>query len=125
MRCELRDHAAAEHHERAVASQLDLGQLGREEEHGGARRGQLTQDAIDLFLGADVDAACGVETEERHKTGGQPPRDRDLLLVASGQSHHAGPGSRVYLQPVGCRLHTLALGSCVDQPPALELVDHG
>jgi hypothetical protein len=47
--------------------------------------GELAQQGVDLALGADVDAARGVEAQHRREAGGQPAGERELLLVAAGQ----------------------------------------
>ena len=79
---ELGGHAAAVQADDAVADERDLGQLAREQQHGGAVAGKLPEERVDLALRADVDPARRIEAEERLEPVCEPARDRDLLLVA-------------------------------------------
>ena len=60
-----RDDAPAEDHDRPIADELDLLELGRVEQDRRAGLGEVAQQHVDLVLGADVDAAGGVEAEHR------------------------------------------------------------
>ena len=82
---ELGHDLATEDHDRPVADELDLLQLGRVEEDGRAGRRQVAQEDVDLALRADVDPARRVEAEHRPDAAGDPAGDRDLLLVAARQ----------------------------------------
>src|SRR5712692_32456 len=76
----LGDAAGAEHQD-AVGQLRQLQRVGRGEEDGGAAAGDLAQPAIDLSLGADVDAPCRVVEQQQLGFGGQPAGDQRLLLV--------------------------------------------
>src|SRR2546421_415542 len=76
-------HPAAEQPDDAVEGELDLRQLGREQQPRRATGGQLLDQAVDLALGSDVDASRGIETQQRLETADEPSRDADLLLVAA------------------------------------------
>ena len=69
----------------AVGQLRQLERVGRGEEDGGAGAGDLAQPAVDLGLGADVDAARRVVEQQQLGIGGQPAGDQRLLLVAAGQ----------------------------------------
>ena len=90
--------AAAEEREHAVADERELGELAREQEDRGAVLGEPAQERVDLALRADVDAARRVEAEQRAEAGGEPARDRDLLLVAAREPAHLALRARVDLQ---------------------------
>ena len=47
--------------------------------------GQLGDQAVDLGLGADVDAARGLVEQQDAALAQQPARQHDLLLVAAGE----------------------------------------
>ena len=49
------------------------------------RGGQVVDDAVDVLLGADVDAAGGVVEEEDVGIAQQPAGEQDLLLVAAAE----------------------------------------
>ena len=63
-----RRDAAAEQDNRAVAGELDFRKFRREQKDGSALAGDLSQQRIDLLLGADVDAARRIETEQRSES---------------------------------------------------------
>ena len=92
------DDAAAEDDDGAVADELHLLQLGCVEQDRRALRRELAQQPVDLALGADVDAARRIEAEDRPRAGGDPARDRHLLLVAAGEPLHLALRARVDLQ---------------------------
>ena len=69
----------------------DLGDLGRMEQHGAAGVGVCANEAVELVLGADVDAARRIEQQQDAAFGQQPFGDGDLLLVAAGERADAGP----------------------------------
>ena len=48
-------------------------------------RGELRDDAMDLDLGADVDAARRLVEDQHPRLRGQPLAEHDLLLVPAGQ----------------------------------------
>ena len=49
------------------------------------RAGQLAHQPVDLRLRADVDALRRLVEDDHRRLGRQPPRQRDLLLVAAGE----------------------------------------
>ena len=122
---QLGDHAAAEDDDRPVADKLDLLQLGRVDQDRRVGTGQVAQQAVDLALGPDVDAARGVEAQHRLDAAGYPARNRHLLLVAAGQPAHLGAGARVDLQRLDRVVDVLALLAQVDQPPVPNAGAHG
>ena len=71
--------------EDAVAEADQLRQFGRAEEHDAAVRRHLADQAVDLALGADVDAAGRIVEQEDLGPDLQPLADDDLLLVAAGE----------------------------------------
>ena len=79
------DEVAAEKHHDAVAGELDLRQLGREQQDRRAIGRQLLDQPVDLALSSDVDAARGIEAEQCLESTDEPAGDADLLLVAPGQ----------------------------------------
>ncbi len=77
------DDGAAVHDGDPVAHAEDLGQLGRDHQDRQALGGQLAHQSVDLGLGADVDALRRLVEDQQARARGQPPRQRDLLLVAA------------------------------------------
>ena len=61
------------------------------EQNRAARVGIGADQAIEFVLGADVDAAGGIEQQQDPAFGEQPFGDRDLLLVAAGEGADARP----------------------------------
>ena len=116
-RGDLRHDASAEDHDRPVAGELDLLELGRVEQHCGALPREVAQELVDLLLGADVDAARRVEAEHRPDAARDPPGDRHLLLVAAGQAADLGRRAGVDLERRDRRVDLLAFAADVDQPP--------
>ena len=94
----LSDDFAPEQDDRPVANQAYFRKLGREQQHGRPRVGHLSQQPIDLMLGADIDAAGRIEAKQGLKAGGNPSRDHHLLLVAAAQPPQFGPRAGVDLQ---------------------------
>src|SRR5918999_513706 len=103
-------------------SQTAIVQLGTEEQDGGAVVREVAQERVDLALRPHVDAAGRVVAEERGKAGGEPARDRDLLLVAAGEAPNLACRTHVDLQRVDGAPHAAALLPHVDRPPAQRTV---
>ena len=93
---ELGGHAPAVETDDAVADERDLGQLAREQEHGGAVGREPAQQRVDLAFRADVDAAGRVEAEQRLEAVREPAGDRHLLLVAAREPAHLALRARVH-----------------------------
>ena len=79
--------------------------------------GEVAEQAVDLLLGAHVDAAGRVEAEEGAGVGGDPAGDGHLLLVAAGEALHLGLGAGVDLQAVDGGADGGALAAAVDRAP--------
>jgi hypothetical protein len=79
----LGDHAPAEQHDCAVASERNFWKLGSEQQHCRSRSRYFSDQRVDLALRTNVDAASGIKTKQDIKTAGEPARDNDLLLVAA------------------------------------------
>ena len=79
------DEAAGAEDVQAVGEVVNLGQVGRDQENAGARVQELGEDAVDLGLGADVDADGGLVEDEQVGAVAEPFADDDLLLVAARQ----------------------------------------
>ena len=75
--------------EHAIAHTDELGQFGRDDDESDAFAGELTQDAVDLGFGADVDATRRLIQEDHLRLDRQQLREGDLLLVTSRQRRHA------------------------------------
>src|SRR5690348_3377264 len=73
-------------HEDALREREHLRQLARDEEDRRALTRELANERVNLCLGADVDAACGLVEDENPRAGGEPSREHDLLLVAARES---------------------------------------
>ena len=89
-------------------------------QHGGPGLRQVAQQDVDLLLRADVDPARRVEAQHRPDAPGDPPCDRDLLLVPAGEPADLACGARVDLQPPDCVVDHPTLAAEVDQPPVPE-----
>ena len=63
----------------------DLLELGRDQHDRQPRLGQLADQALDLGLGADVDAAGRIVEQQHPWLEAQDAGEQDLLLVAAGQ----------------------------------------
>ena len=72
----------------ARAQPGQLRELGRDHHDAEPRGGQLADHAVDLGLGADVDAARRLVEQQHPAAAQQPAREHDLLLVAAGQLAH-------------------------------------
>ena len=73
----------------AVGEAQQLGQFGGDDDDALALVGQLLDDAVDLVLGADVDAAGGFVQDQQVRVGEHPLGQDHLLLVAAGELGHA------------------------------------
>ncbi len=80
-----RAQLAAAHDGDAVAHAEELGQVARHEQHRLAGERQAIDEAVDLRLAADVDAARGLVEEEDVDVVVEQAGERDLLLVAAGE----------------------------------------
>ncbi len=85
---------ALAHHDHAVGHAHHLGELGRDDQHGGAALREVVDDAVDLGFRADVDAAGRLVEDQHHRARLQQARQQALLLVAARQRAHRdlGPG---------------------------------
>jgi hypothetical protein len=117
---DLRDDAATEDDDGAVADELDLLQLGRVEQHGGAGLREVPKEHVDLLLRADVDAAGRIEAEHGVHAARDPAGDRHLLLVPAREAAHLAAGARIDLQPRDGGVDRRALSAEVDRPPARQ-----
>jgi hypothetical protein len=88
---------APEQDNRTVANQAYFWELGCEQEHGRARIGKLSQEPINLMLGADINAACRIKAKQGLKAGGNPSRNDHLLLIAAAQPSQLGARAGVNL----------------------------
>ena len=88
---------APEQDDRTVANQAYFRELGCEQEHGRTRIGKLSQEPIDLMLGADIDAARRIKAKQGLKAGGDPSRNDHLLLIAAAQPSQFGARAGVNL----------------------------
>ena len=113
----LGDDLAAEQNDGAVADQADLRKLGGEQQHGRPGVGHLAQQAIDLMLRSDIDAARWIEAKQRLEPTGDPSRNRNFLLVAATQSAQFGSRTGVDLQPLDRGGDALALAMEPNQTP--------
>src|SRR6266516_2572707 len=77
-------HAAARHDDNAMAYIHELRELRRDHDHGRTLFGETMDQAIDLGLGADVDAASGLVEDQNVGVRQHPFTDDDLLLIAAG-----------------------------------------
>src|SRR6266545_659913 len=78
------DHALGECVD-PVAQAEELGQLGTDDEHALPLLGEVLDDAVDLELGSDIDAAGGLVQDQQPRLGVHPFAEHDLLLVAARQ----------------------------------------
>ena len=83
---ELGDEPPLAHDEHAVAHAEHFRQFARDHQDGDARAGELAHQAVDLGLGADVDAARRLVEDEELRIVGEPLAEHDLLLVAAGEA---------------------------------------
>ena len=73
------------HHHDAVGDADDLRQFGADDQHRRAVLREFVDDAVDLRLGADIDAARRFVQDQHLRLGLQQARQQHLLLVAAGQ----------------------------------------
>src|ERR1700710_225473 len=67
----------------AIAEADDFGQLRADDDDRQALARELTDDAIDLHLGADIDAARRFVEDQRGARRIHPSAEQDLLLIAA------------------------------------------
>ena len=121
---DLADDAPGAHDHDAVAEADQLGHLRGDDDHRAPLRGERDDEAINLLLGADVDAARRLVDDddlgiEQHHLG-----EQQLLLVAA--RHLAGQHIVVADANVEARdrvVERLRFLGAVDQRPATEIVE--
>jgi hypothetical protein len=86
------------HHEDAVAKPDQLRQFGRDDDDADTLLGQVAQDAVDLGLGADVDAPRRLVEEDHLRIDREQLGERHLLLIAARQARHAAAPIWPYLR---------------------------
>src|SRR5436190_16946649 len=69
----------------AIAHAENLRHLRRDHHDGDPLAGELAYEAMDLRLGADVDAARRLVEDEDLRLSEQPAGDQHLLLIAAGE----------------------------------------
>ena len=79
------DQPALAEHQHPIGHAQHLGELRRDHQHGHALGHQLVEEAVDLGLGPDVDAAGRLVDDQHRRLAGQPLAEHDLLLVATRQ----------------------------------------
>lgn len=79
-----RDRAAAQDDD-AVGALDEFLDVGGDEQDGEALAGKVVDEALDLGLGTDVDAAGGFVEQQDLGLKAEPAGQQDLLLVASGE----------------------------------------
>src|SRR5262249_31118335 len=77
--------AAVAHHVDAVADSEQLRHLRRDDDDTLSVRGELSDDRVDLVLGANVDAARRLIKYQDFRRCEEPFAQHDLLLVAAGE----------------------------------------
>ena len=82
-RRQLADDPALAHHGDPVGEAEQLGHLGGDHQDGDAGGGELLDQAVDLELGADVDAAGRLVQDQDARLAGEPAGEHHLLLVAA------------------------------------------
>src|SRR5262245_26655166 len=89
-RCRTRLTEMSPRHDRnAIAQREKFGKVGTDNENGFARPPyQLVEQFVDLRLASDIDPACGLVEHQHIDVVVQQARERDLLLVATGESRH-------------------------------------
>ena len=91
---ELAAHAAAAHHEDAIAHAQHLRQIRRNHDDAGAVLDQLVHEQVDVLPRGHVDAARRLVEDQDVGVRRQPLRQHDLLLIAAAQVEHELIGSR-------------------------------
>ena len=121
---DLADDAPVAHDDDAVADADQLRHLGRNDDDRPALRGERDDEAIDLLLGADVDAARRFVDDDELRIELQHLGDQQLLLVAA--RHLAGQDALVAdadVEAANRLVERLPFLGAVDQRPALELLE--
>ena len=115
----MRHLAALAHDEDAVAHGQHLGQVGGDEDHGHARRGEVVDELVDLGLGADVDAARRfVEDEDRGSLFSHLPIITFCWLPPERLATGVSTDGVRMLQAVAETLGGRALGLAIEQAEA-------
>ena len=83
--CQLVDMGAVAQHDHPVRIGHDLVELGGNHQQRQAVVAQFADQADDLGMGADVDAAGRLVQHQEARRGGEPAGEQHLLLVAAGQ----------------------------------------
>src|SRR5579885_2363307 len=111
-------------HKNAVGAAQQLGQLGADQDHPLALSCQLVDDAVDVFLGADVDAARRIVEKQHVGTQQEPPRQQRFLLIAAaeGGDGQAG-GAALQIEPRPQRRHLPALLGVADEAEAAHAAE--
>jgi len=76
---------ATAHDGDAIAGAEEFGKITRDHEYGFPGYGELVDEAVDVLLGTDVDAARGFVEEEDVGVVAKEAGEGDLLLVAAGE----------------------------------------
>ena len=106
---ELAADAALMHDQDAIADADHLFHVAGNHQHGDAGVGEGADQAVDLALGADIDAARRLVEQHDIRRHRQPFGKHDLLLVAARQgAGHARDRWRPDVEPPG-----LLLGRCL------------
>ena len=95
----------------------DLRKFRGEQQHRRSRRGEFADKRVDLSLGADIDAARGIEAQQRVEAAGEPARDHNLLLIAAAQPADFRSRARIDLQPRDRGFDAGPLRPHPDRPP--------
>src|SRR4029077_3018815 len=101
----------------------DLRELGCEQEHGCARIGELSQEPIDLMLGADIDASRRIKAKQGLEAGRDPSCNDHLLLIAAAQAPQLGAGAGVNLQALHGGVDALPLATPSNEAPIPWVAD--
>ena len=92
---ELGDAAPFAQHEDPIRAFEHFLEFGGNHQHAEPVLGELLDDALDLRLGADVDAARRLVEDQQLRVHREPAREQHLLLVAAGElaDRLIGPGA--------------------------------
>ena len=101
---------------RSQASAIS-GKLRSEEQHRRPRRREFPNQSIDLAFRANIDAAGGIEAQERVEPGGEPARDHDFLLVAAAQSAQLRTCAGIDLKAFGRGIYARSLSCAFQSAP--------
>ena len=112
-RADLGHDPAAEDDDRPIAGELDLLELRGVEQDGGPGFGQVAQQDVDLLLGPDVDAAGGVEAEQRRT----PPATQRAMVTFCWLP----PDSRRTSPPARASIWSLATAASTPRRSRLEV----